>query len=104
MENKQLLMMTTKRIVRVLAFIGLGNIGNNYSQTKHNFGFWVVNEFASRRHVSFKSGKGDYILAESSPADKEFLIAKPTSGMNMSGIPIKATMESKYFRYSYRSG
>ena len=89
MENKQLLMMRTKRIVRVLAFIGLGNIGNNYSQTKHNFGFWVVNEFASRRKVSFKSGKGDYILAESSPADKEFLIAKPTGGMNMSGIPIK---------------
>ena len=85
---RQLLMMRIKRIVRMLAFIGLGNVGNNYCQTKHNFGFWVVNEFASRRKVSFKSGKGDYIVAES-PAGKEFLIAKPTGGMNMSGIPIR---------------
>ena len=28
------------------SFLGLGNIGNNYAQTKHNAGFWVLDELS----------------------------------------------------------
>ncbi len=36
----------------------------NYSSTKHNAGFWVVNELAKRMNIAFKPGKGDYVFAE----------------------------------------
>jgi PTH1 family peptidyl-tRNA hydrolase len=71
----------------VIAFVGLGNIGSHYANTKHNFGFWVVDEFAHRQHLSFQPGKGDYVYAESS--EKDVLLVKPTTGMNASGIAIK---------------
>ena len=37
----------------MIAFIGLGNIGDQYADTKHNAGFWVVDEAARRQKLSF---------------------------------------------------
>jgi|TARA_B100000315_G_scaffold259178_1_gene314035 PTH1 family peptidyl-tRNA hydrolase len=71
----------------VIAFIGLGNVGLHYSHTKHNFGFWVVDELVRRRNLAFCPGKGGYVFAENTSDD--ILWVKPTSGMNTSGIPVK---------------
>ena len=71
----------------MIAFIGLGNVGDRYARTKHNFGFWVVDEIARRRNLSFSPGKGDYVYAES-PSGDGTLLVKPTSGMNVSGVPV----------------
>ena len=35
----------------MIAFIGLGNVGERYSKTKHNAGFWVIDELAKRNNV-----------------------------------------------------
>tara|TARA_Y100001970_G_C14177069_1_gene827604 strand:- start:480 stop:1076 length:597 start_codon:yes stop_codon:yes gene_type:complete len=91
--------MRKKRKAKVYAFIGLGNFGEDYSQTKHNFGFWIVNEFVSRKKISFKPGKGDFIFAESSN-NQEFLVVKPTSGMNRSGFPIKEVQKQWNLSFS----
>jgi PTH1 family peptidyl-tRNA hydrolase len=72
----------------VIAFLGLGNVSTHYARTKHNFGFWVVDEFARRQKLSFHPGKGDFVYAESDSGDG-MLLVKPTSGMNSSGIPVK---------------
>ena len=48
----------------MIAFVGLGNVGNAYANTKHNAGFWVIDEVASRHKLSFTPGAGDYIYAE----------------------------------------
>lgn len=71
----------------MIAFVGLGNVGDHYARTKHNFGFWVVDEIARRRNLSFSPGKGDYISAES-PSGEGILLVKPTSGMNVSGVAV----------------
>ena len=71
----------------MIAFVGLGNVGDRYVRTKHNFGFWVVDEIARRRNLSFSPGKGDYVYAES-PSGEGTLLVKPTSGMNVSGVPV----------------
>ena len=76
----------------MITFIGLGNIGEKYKKTKHNAGFWVVDEMANRHNVSFKSAQGDYVIA--SKSDKFFLI-KPTTGMNRSGIAVKEIVDLK---------
>ena len=43
----------------MIAFVGLGNPGNKYADTKHNAGFWILDEMASRYKISFKPGKGE---------------------------------------------
>ena len=65
--------------------VGLGNPGNKYSLTKHNFGFWIVDELAKQRSLKFVSGKGDYVVAK----DNEYMIIKPTTFMNNSGLAVK---------------
>lgn len=76
----------------MLAFVGLGNPGNIYAETKHNAGFWVVDELARRWKISFKPGKGEFLYAESD--DHSVLLVKPTTGMNVSGVAVKEVMQS----------
>ena len=64
--------------------VGLGNPGRKYSDTKHNFGFWVLNRFTEKRSLTFQAGKGDYILAKKG----DLICIKPTSFMNNSGMPV----------------
>ena len=71
----------------MIAFIGLGNPGDKYANTKHNAGFWVVNELARRQKLSFKPGKGPYVFAQHKR--REVLLIKPTTGMNRSGNAVK---------------
>tara|TARA_B100000131_G_C18012467_1_gene571086 strand:- start:413 stop:979 length:567 start_codon:yes stop_codon:yes gene_type:complete len=70
--------------------VGLGNPGKKYSKTKHNFGFWVIDQYVAKYSLTYKSGKGEYLLAK-----KEQLIClKPTTFMNNSGL---ALMNVKQF-------
>ena len=55
--------------------VGLGNPGAGYRNTKHNFGFWVVDQFVQNRSLKYKSGKGDYLYAKSG----DLILAKPTT-------------------------
>jgi len=70
----------------LIAFVGLGNPGVKYADTKHNAGFWILDEMANRYKISFKPGKGDYVVA-SKP--NKFLLFKPTTGMNNSGQAVQ---------------
>ena len=74
----------------MLAFIGLGNIGDVYANTKHNAGFWAIDEFARRNNIVFKPGGGDFIF--SIIKRNETLLIKPTTGMNKSGNAVKESM------------
>ena len=71
----------------MIAIVGLGNPGNDYRRTKHNAGFWVLDEMANRYKISFKPGKGDYVVAIK---PNKFLLFKPTTGMNNSGHVVSA--------------
>ena len=53
----------------MIAFIGLGNPGNEYADTKHNAGFWVVDELVRRWGISYKPGKGQYLYSEKIKGD-----------------------------------
>ncbi|MFQ6604330.1 MAG: aminoacyl-tRNA hydrolase [Fidelibacterota bacterium] len=68
-------------------FVGLGNPGSHYAETKHNAGFWIVDALSQRWNLPLVSGRGDYVFARSE--DKDILIVKPTTGMNMSGVAVK---------------
>ena len=80
-----------RRIKIKFAFIGLGNPDEKYSFTKHNAGFWVLDEMASRYKITFKPGKGDYVIASKSD---NFLLFKPITGMNNSGKAVREISNS----------
>ena len=75
----------------MIAFIGLGNIGNEYANTKHNAGFWSIDEFAIRNNLSFKPGRGSFVFSQIK--SKQAVLAKPTTGMNKSGIAVREIMD-----------
>jgi PTH1 family peptidyl-tRNA hydrolase len=68
-------------------FCGLGNPGERYKDTRHNFGFLVIDNFAKKHGLNFKF----YKELESEAAfykDKAILI-KPLTYMNISGRAVK---------------
>ena len=71
----------------MVVFVGLGNPGNEYSNTKHNAGYWIINELAKRWTCNFNPGKENYVFAEKKTMD--VMLMKPTTGMNNSGIALK---------------
>mgnify|MGYP000129659358 CR=1 FL=1 len=73
-------------------FIGLGNIGAEYSQTRHNIGFDVVYELARQKELSFESVKHGS-MAEGKYAGKPFYLLKPSTYMNLSGKALNYWMQ-----------
>ena len=71
----------------MIAFIGLGNIGEKYKKTKHNAGFWVMDQYVHRKKLSFKGGPGEYVFAQHQRL--EMILVKPTTGMNRSGLAVQ---------------
>ena len=69
--------------------VGLGNPGDNFQLTKHNFGFWIIDQLVDQRSLKYKAGKGDYILA----SDNELMFVKQTTYVNNSGLAIKQILK-----------
>jgi PTH1 family peptidyl-tRNA hydrolase len=68
--------------------VGLGNIGPDYEETRHNVGFKVVDELAREFEVSFKLEKLA-LLTELKFKGRQIIVIKPTTYMNLSGKALK---------------
>ena len=77
-----------------MILIGLGNPGEQYSKTKHNFGYWIIDSIIKKSSLKLKAGKGDYLYAQ----HEESFLVKPTTYMNSSGIAIKQILD--YYKAS----
>ncbi len=69
--------------------IGLGNPGREYELTRHNLGFLVADELAGSARSAFQPGKGEYWLAKCSLNESTFIVLKPVTYMNSSGIAVE---------------
>lgn len=69
--------------------VGLGNPGNKYSETRHNIGFKVVENLASKRKIEFKKNNSTYLLAKGETENSGFSLLLPLTYMNLSGKAIK---------------
>ncbi len=79
-----------------LLIIGLGNPGTRYRGTRHNTGFDVVDKMASKFCVKFKkSFFKPYEIAIANSNNDKYILVKPTTYMNNSGIVIPSLL-SKY--------
>lgn len=73
--------------------VGLGNPGAEYARTRHNAGFWLVDELARRHGGSFRrEGKHQAELARVRVNGGEIWLAKPMTFMNRSGGPVSSIL------------
>jgi PTH1 family peptidyl-tRNA hydrolase len=78
-----------------LLVAGLGNPGRQYAETRHNIGWLVVDELASRHGGSFR-GKFSGQLAELRVGDRRLALLKPETYMNESGRSVAAA--ARFFK------
>jgi len=72
--------------------VGLGNIGSEYAQTRHNIGFKVLDALAGASNIFFKTERyGD--VCELRHKGKTFLLLKPNTFMNLSGNAVRYWMQ-----------
>ncbi len=71
--------------------VGLGNPGREYETTRHNAGFWWVDEFARSQNLSFRSeAKFHGLAARGQLHGSEVFLLKPQTFMNVSGRAVGA--------------
>lgn len=74
--------------------VGLGNIGKQYENTRHNMGFMAIDAFAKELGVSFsEKPKFKGMLAQTTYQGETILLLKPTTYMNLSGEAIQAVVK-----------
>lgn len=65
--------------------VGLGNPGEKYTRNRHNIGFMCLDYFARAHNLSFSRGRGKAKVAEGRIEDKDVVLAKPLTFVNLSG-------------------
>jgi len=76
--------------------VGLGNIGKEYDDTRHNIGFYFIDYFATKEKTSISKTKFNGEYCEIQKDGEKIIILKPSLYMNLSGIVIKKYIE--YFK------
>ena len=71
--------------------VGLGNIGVEYANTRHNMGFMVLDAWAQASNIVFESGRYGY-MATVSFKGRKFHLLKPSTYMNLSGKAVRYWM------------
>lgn len=74
--------------------VGLGNIGNKYTFTRHNVGFMLADSIAINENLSFReNSRLKCLMTNLRNGIDDYLIIKPTTFMNLSGEAVRAVMD-----------
>lgn len=74
--------------------VGLGNIGAEYVNTRHNIGFKVLDYVAQKENLSFETAKLGTIT-EYNIKGRKLILLKPNTYMNLSGKAVQYWMEKE---------
>ncbi|MEI8187815.1 MAG: aminoacyl-tRNA hydrolase, partial [Candidatus Saccharibacteria bacterium] len=71
--------------------VGLGNIGQEYDNTRHNIGFRAIDQFAKDHEMGNWINKKDMgcLVADKNIGDTKVYLIKPTTMMNLSGNAVQ---------------
>lgn len=79
--------------------VGLGNPGPEYQNTRHNAGFWFLDEVAASFGGSFRAEKRFFAdFAKIQASGNDIILLKPQTFMNRSGQSVRAA--SSYYKIS----
>ncbi|MEA3317966.1 MAG: aminoacyl-tRNA hydrolase [Bacteroidota bacterium] len=74
--------------------VGLGNIGDEYAETRHNIGFKVLDAFAKASNISFEDSRYG-AKAEYKFKGRKFILIKPSTYVNLSGKAINYWLQKE---------
>ena len=80
----------------MLLLVGLGNPGSNYTNTRHNIGFKIIDAINLHFKLSKQKPKFKGLLTTGSIESKKIYAIKPLTFMNNSGTAIKELID--YFK------
>ncbi len=73
--------------------VGLGNPEEDYSNTRHNMGFNVINKLSEKYDIEVTSKKYSGLFGKGLIEGEKVLLLKPQTFMNLSGKSIKECMD-----------
>jgi PTH1 family peptidyl-tRNA hydrolase len=73
---------------------GLGNIGPEYENTRHNIGFMILDAFAKASNVVFQDKRYGFV-AEMRLRNQSLLLLKPSTFMNLSGNAVRYWLQQE---------
>jgi PTH1 family peptidyl-tRNA hydrolase len=73
---------------------GLGNIGPEYKNTRHNIGFQILDALVEASNISFNDKRYGFV-AEYKYKARTFILLKPTTYMNLSGRAINFWLQKE---------
>lgn len=81
------------RSIDLKVIVGLGNPGSKYTETRHNAGFWFIEEVARKYSAVFRPDKKFHgEVAKISLEGKEVWLLKPDTFMNRSGLAVQSLL------------
>ena len=73
--------------------VGLGNPGEEHARTRHNIGFWVINDLAKRAGTQPKVQGGTMHIGVGQLAGYKVALVKPKTWMNLSGKAVAQALQ-----------
>jgi PTH1 family peptidyl-tRNA hydrolase len=74
--------------------VGLGNIGDEYADTRHNIGFTILDALAAETETPFTDRRYGF-LCEIKHRGRTLVLLKPTTYMNLSGNAVRYWMNKE---------
>ena len=87
-KQKETFLLDETDHMKKFLIVGLGNIGSEYENTRHNIGFKVLDHLAKKEGLTFETQKLGSVTTYKLKG-RSFLLLKPSTYMNLSGKSIK---------------
>ncbi|MGV6845821.1 MAG: aminoacyl-tRNA hydrolase [Lutibacter sp.] len=84
----------SKDQMKKFLIVGLGNIGKEYANTRHNIGFFILDNIAKQYDFTFKSEKLGSI-SKAKIKGRNFVFLKPSTYMNLSGKAVNYWLQKE---------
>ena len=81
-----------ERLFKMYLIVGLGNPEQDYSKTRHNMGFNVINALSEKYDIPVTKSKFKGLVGSGIIENEKVLLLKPQTFMNLSGESIIETM------------
>lgn len=78
---------------KMYIIVGLGNPGRQYKGTRHNIGFQVIDEIASKHHIDVTEKKHKALVGKGMIQGEKVILVKPQTFMNLSGESVRSVID-----------
>lgn len=93
-RTKPLFFLEEKDPMKKFLVVGLGNIGKEYTETRHNIGFKILDAFAKKESLTFEPQKLGAVTTYKIKG-RTILFLQPSTYMNLSGKAIRYWLEKE---------